>query len=90
MDIEFDDAKNNANITKHGVSLAKAEHFIWETANVKEDARFDYGEVRYKAQGFIDKRLHIIVFTLRGEDCRIISLRKSNAKERKHYEKTHL
>ncbi|MEI7669390.1 MAG: BrnT family toxin [Pseudomonadota bacterium] len=88
MNIEFDSNKNEVNIAKHGISLADAQNFIWETATVKIDARFEYGEARYKAQGFIGKRLYTLIFTLRDETYRIISLRKSNIKESKHYEKT--
>lgn len=89
MEFEFDRRKNVANRAKHGVDFSEVERFIWKTATVTEDRRSDYGEKRYVAQGFIGNRLHILIFTIRGECCRVISLRKSNARERKSYEKTH-
>ncbi|WP_373289514.1 BrnT family toxin [Marinomonas arctica] len=38
------------------------------------------------AMGQIDERIHVLVFTVRGEVIRVISLRKANKKEVKHYE----
>lgn len=86
MKIEFDPAKNEANRIKHGVDMAQAAQFDWDTATVMRDERVDYKETRYTAQGYIGARLHILVFTLRGACVRVISLRKSNARERKSYE----
>ena len=46
MQIEFDPAKDVANQTKHGVSLALADELNWEAALVWVDDRFEYGELR--------------------------------------------
>jgi len=35
MDFEFDPAKDDINLEKHGVSLADAEGFEWESAVVR-------------------------------------------------------
>jgi uncharacterized protein len=86
MDIEFDPAKDAKNIADHGVSLAAAAEFEWETAFEREDDRFDYGEVRIVALGLIGSRLHVLVYTVRGEVLRAISLRKANDREVKFYE----
>jgi uncharacterized DUF497 family protein len=86
MDIDYDPAKNSANMAKHGVGFEIAERFDWHTARVVRDNRVDYGETRYIAQGFIDSRLYILIFTLRAGRARIISLRKSNLRERKSYD----
>lgn len=40
-----------------------------------------------QALGKINGRLHMVVFTVRGESLRIISLRKANAREVARYEK---
>lgn len=86
MRLLFDPAKDEANILKHGITLEKASVFDWETALIVEDTRKAYGEPRFIAQGYINKRLHILIFTPRGNAARIISLRKSNARERSFYE----
>jgi uncharacterized DUF497 family protein len=51
------------------------------------DTRFDYGEERIVTVGFLGERMIVVVWTARGEDRHIISMRKANAGERKKYEK---
>lgn len=51
-----------------------------------EDDRADYGETRMFALGFIGDRLHALVFTMRGDACRVISLRRANDREVAHYD----
>lgn len=68
------------------VDFTAAEGFDWRTAIRIIDARRSYGEVRWKALGLIETRLHALVFTRRHGRIRIISLRKANNKERKEYE----
>ena len=38
VEIEFDPAKDIANVAKHGLSLRAGEGFDWETALEREDA----------------------------------------------------
>lgn len=45
------------------------------------DARRDYGERRVIADGLIRGRMHVCVYTLRGDTHRIISPRKANGRE---------
>ena len=45
------------------------------------DARREYGEPRFVAYGLIRNRMHVCVYTLRGDAHRIISLRKANRSE---------
>ncbi len=88
MNYEFDPAKDESNLDKHGVSLAYVEGFEWETAVVHEDARKQYAEPRFEAKGYIGDRLHVMVFCLRAEAVRVISLRKANPREVKSYAET--
>lgn len=85
MEITFDAAKDEANIAKHGVSLATAADFEWDTAAIEKDARKAYGEDRYRAFGFIGVRLHCLVFVIRDQAIRAISLRRANHREVKRY-----
>jgi hypothetical protein len=80
---EWDEAKRRANLARHGVDFAAMERFDWSGAVIRQDRRRDYGEVRLRAMGLIDGRLHEAVFTPRGHKVRIISLRKANARERR-------
>jgi len=88
MQIEYDPAKNTGNQRKHGVPLTLAEAFDWDTAQIEEDARHDYGEQRFKATGYIGERLYCVIFVDRDENRRIISLRKANKREEKIYART--
>ena len=78
MDYDFDSAKDESNLDKHGLSLTDASGFEWETAVVREDARKRYAEPRFEATGLIGTRLHVMVFCLRAYVIRVISLRKAN------------
>jgi uncharacterized DUF497 family protein len=84
--IEFDPAKNESNIAKHGVSLERASDM--EIISFLEDGRHDYGEVRYHAWGLIDGKAHCLVFTRRGANIRAISLRRAHKKEMQRYAST--
>lgn len=88
MDVEFDPQKDAVNRAKHGVSLQAAERFDWDTAIVIEDDRFDYGETRFYAIGYIGARLHTLIYVDGSEEdaIRAISLWPSTRSEVKRYE----
>lgn len=84
----FDPAKAASNkALLHSIAFGDATRFEWETALVAEGTRRDYGEPRYIALGLIGTRVHVMVFTPRGESVRLISLRKANSREIARYEK---
>ncbi len=85
MTIEFDPNKNQRNIETRGIDFNDAALFNWDTAVITKDTRKDYGEPRFIAYGTIEGRLMVLVFTLRGETLRVISLRKANEREAKRY-----
>ena len=87
--IVFDPAKDLSNIQKHnGISLHEANAFEWDSALVWTDKRKNYEEERQIALGYIGLRLFVLVFVHREHECRVISLRKANAREINHYEQT--
>jgi uncharacterized DUF497 family protein len=85
MHIEFDPAKDAANLAKHGASLALAGELDWEAALVWIDNRFEYGELRVIALAPKTKILYYVAFVDRGEVRRVISLRRANRRKVKHY-----
>ena len=85
MRIEFDPEKDRANQAKHGVSLALAVELDWEAALVWVDARFEYDELRMIALAPKTEILYYVAFVERGRARRIISLRRANRREVKHY-----
>ena len=85
MSIEFDPAKDAANQAKHGISLALAGELDWEAALVWIDDRFEYPELRMIALAPKTEILYYVAFEDRGGARRIISLRRANRREVKHY-----
>ena len=85
MKIEFDPAKDAANHAKHGVSLSMAVNLDWEAALVWVDERFEYGESRMIALAPQTEILYCVAFVDRGEVRRVISRRRANRREVKHY-----
>ena len=85
MRIEFDPDKDITNQTKHGVSLALAGELDWDEALVWVDDRFEYGELRMIALAPKTATLFYVAFVERGAVRRIISLRRANRREVKHY-----
>ena len=83
MEIEFDPAKDAANLAKHGISLAEAARFKAEA--VVSDGRADYGEGRVSAFGLIEGVTYCLTYTLRGGRMRAISLRRARLKEYRHH-----
>jgi uncharacterized protein len=88
MQIQFDPAKDMANQAKHGESLSLAGELDWEAALVWVDERFEYGEVRMIALAPQTGILYYVAFVDRGEVRRVISLRRANRREVKHYVQT--
>ncbi len=86
MKTEFDAIKDAANQQKHGVSLSLASMIEWQDVLCFVDDRADYKEVREVGFAVIGRRLYVVVFVQRGDTMRIISLRKANKRELKHYE----
>ena len=86
MKLEYDKQKSLRNEQERGLPFSVAKNFEFDTAFIEQDIRFEYSEPRFKAIGFIHERLFVIVFCLRNENYRIISLRKANPREVKKYE----
>ena len=85
MQIEFDPAKDSANLVKHGVSLALAEELDWDAALVWIDDRFENDEWRMIALAPKTGILYYVAYVDRGEVQRIISLRRATRREVNHY-----
>jgi uncharacterized protein len=85
MRIEFGSNKDAANQLKHGVSLHLAVELDWEAAMGWVDDRNDYGETRIIALAPMSGVLYYVAFVDRVRVRRIISLRRANRREVKHY-----
>ncbi len=85
MQVSFDPAKDAENISKHGVSLRRAEDFDVETAFFRPENSQDYGEERWTAIGWLDALIYSLVLVFEPTTIRAISLRKATREERKDY-----
>ncbi len=88
MQVEFNPAKNAANIKSRGLSFESAGEFDFGTAGIEHDTRKAYPEVWLVAVGFLNKRLHVLCFTPLPLGIRVISFRKANKREVIDYERT--
>ncbi len=82
---DWDEAKRQANLAKHGVDFADVARFDWEAAVTRTDGRGEYGEPRFISTGYIGDRLHVCIWTPRGVTQRIIGLRKANPREQRQH-----
>ncbi len=86
MEFEWDDAKDEANIRKHGISFGEAKHVFDGPVLTRIDDRADYGEVREISLGLLSTDAPLmVVHTARGETIRLISARKASRRERVIY-----
>jgi uncharacterized protein len=83
---EWDARKNAANRRKHGIDFADAVR-IFDGAIVKGPDEREDQEVRMIAFGTLGLGVIAVVYTWRGETCRIISARRATSNERKAYYK---
>lgn len=87
MRITFDPTKNERNIRERNLPFESAAEFDFESALVGADSRQEYGETRYVALGNLRGRLHVLCFTETSDGIRVISFRKANDREVRHYAK---
>lgn len=83
MEIEFDPAKDAANVAKHGVSLYRTGEL--EIVAVTETSRPEDKERRFRLYGLLQGAAYCAVLTWREKAPRAISLRKANRMERKRH-----
>jgi uncharacterized protein len=87
MAIGFDPAKRDRTLAARGLDFADAGQVFAGPLIENPDDRSDYGEERLVTVGFLAERMVVVVWTPRGENRHIISMRKANARERKRYGK---
>jgi uncharacterized DUF497 family protein len=85
MAIEWDIKKNQINIEKHGIDFVDANKIFENPILTKIDDRIDYKEKRWIGIGKLEQVIVVLVYTIRGNNIRIISIRKANKIERKIY-----
>lgn len=85
MRIDFNPAKDDANRTKHGVSLALAREFDWLAGQI-QPAKTVAGEDRWRLVVVHDGIVYTVIFTVRADVRWIISVRAASRKERREFQ----
>ena len=85
MFFEFDPDKSAANKAKHGIDFEEAQRLWTDSWLLEAPARTD-DEPRFLAIGRIDRRHWSAVCVRRGDNVRIISVRRARRKEIERYE----
>jgi uncharacterized protein len=88
---EWDPAKAEANLKKHGVAFEDAVRVFADPARVSDVERIENGEARWQSIGMVDGiRLLLVARTWHDDSgveiIRIISARKAERHERRRYE----
>jgi uncharacterized DUF497 family protein len=82
---EFDEAKSQANLSKHGIDFIDAQ-LLWNDPRLLEIPAKTEDEPRYLMIGLINGKHWSAVITYRGTHIRLISVRRSRAEEVALYE----
>ena len=87
MRFQYDPAKAASNLKKHSVTFADAEGVFFDPLTIHQlDPDFD-DEERFVAIGMGSAGIIlVVVYTLRGEEIRLISARRATRHEVKNYE----
>jgi uncharacterized protein len=86
MPLDFNTKKDAQNRKAHGLSLAEADNFDFDTAVVVEVDREHYGEQRFFAIGQLKSgQIIALTYTYREDEVRPISLRNATPKERRRW-----
>jgi uncharacterized DUF497 family protein len=83
----FDPAKNTENLRKHGLSLAEGDGVLDDPLALTIEDDVSVGEERWVTIGTnFASALRVVVRAARGDEIRIISVRKAEPSERRTYE----
>ncbi|MCI0558600.1 MAG: BrnT family toxin [Nitrososphaera sp.] len=87
MRFHFDPTKAASNLKKHGVSFADAEGVFYDSLAIHQLDPDSEDEERFVAAGMGSAGIIlVVVYTLRGEEIRLISARRATRREVKSYE----
>ncbi len=82
MEISLDSTKRAWTLERRGLDFDDAARVFTGEIATARDLRHDYGEDRFITAGYLDGRMVVMVWTPRGDDRHIISMRYCHDKER--------
>jgi uncharacterized DUF497 family protein len=83
--ITYDPRKRQKTLAERSLDFERAETVFSGATLTLLDDREDYGEPRFQTYGLLGRRLVMVVWTPRGADRHVISMRKCNAREKARY-----
>lgn len=85
MNFEFDPKKSASNKKKHGIDFIESQA-IWDDIDLLEIPARTIDEPRFLVIGKIGEKIWAGIITYRGENIRIISVRRARQEEIELYE----
>lgn len=85
LSFEFDEAKSQANLAKHGIDFIQAQR-IWDDPDFVEINAKSVDEPRALVIGRVDRKFWSAVITYRDGSIRLISVKRSRQAEVVLYE----
>lgn len=87
MKFQFDPAKAKSNLKKHKVSFADVEGVFYDPLALHREDPDSEDKERFIAVGMGSaSQILVVVYTFRGEEIRLISVRRATSREVKDYE----
>ena len=91
IEFEWDDAKNESNFRKHGISFDEAIRVFADPLHVTKWDRIENGEIRWQTFGLVGGvQILMVVHTIEDQSIRdlfkLISARRATKIERRDYE----
>ena len=85
---EWDENKRKANLVKHGFDFLHVDQILCQT-HISLESGYGGEEPRFLAVGKIQGRFATVIYTMRGENYRIISIRSARNDEKRAYSQLH-
>lgn len=83
---EWDEAKREANLVKHGIDFVDALEVFADPLRIERiDRHPEHREERHQVVGAVGDQVVFVVYTLRGNARRMISARRASRNERRTY-----
>ena len=87
MAFQYDPTKAETNLKDHGISFSDAEGVFFDPLALHRPDPDAEGEERFVAMGLGSAgQILVVVYTIRGEDIRLISARRATRREIRDYE----
>ena len=86
MNFEYDENKSKHNKSKHGIDFEEAKGLWHDPYAFEIPSKQSRDEERFLVLGAINSKNYTAIITYRGENIRIISVRRSREQEIKLYE----